>query len=86
MGKSVIVNHRGKTVKQYVTYPVKYKVQYRLKGADNWRKTGYIADTAKTISKLTKGEKYQVRVTAYKESGSKWKALTTSAWKTVTVK
>lgn len=72
----------GKYVKKAVSYAVKYKVQYRVKGDKTWKKTGYTSGKAKTLTMLTKGKKYQVRVTAYKKSGSKWKALTTSTYKT----
>lgn len=72
----------GKYVKKAVSYAVKYKVQYRVKGDKAWKKTGYTSAKSKTLSMLTKGKKYQVRVTAYKKSGSKWKALTTSTYKT----
>ena len=72
----------GKLNKKTVSYAVKYKVQYRMKGDKTWKKTGYTSGKAKTLTMLTKGKKYQVRVTAYKKSGSKWKALTTSTYKT----
>ena len=82
VGKVVVSASGSKYSKSYVSYAVKYKVQYRVKGDKTWKKTGYTSGKSKTLTMLTKGKKYQVRVTAYKKSGSKWKALTTSTYKT----
>lgn len=65
-----------------VSYAVRYKVQYRVKDDTAWKKTGFVKSKSKTLTMLQKGAKYQVRVTAYKKSGGKWKAISTSAYKT----
>ena len=82
VGKVTVSASGSKYTKSYVSYAVKYKVQYRVKGDKTWKKTGYTSEKSKTLTMLTKGKKYQVRITAYKKSGSKWKALTTSTYKT----
>ena len=43
----------------------KYKIEYRIAGKGKWKSTTTSSST-KTINKLKKGEKYQVRVKAYK--------------------
>ena len=45
-----------------------YQIQYRIKGKTKW-KTTTTKDKTKTIKKLKKGKKYQIRVRAYKSVG-----------------
>ena len=44
-----------------------YKIQYRIAGSGSWKSTT-TTGKSKTISKLKKGKKYQVKVTAIKGS------------------
>lgn len=62
-----------------------YQIKYRVKGASKWKTTATTART-KTIKKLKKGKRYQIKVRAYKKVNGTTYYGVWSKVKTVTTK